>query len=435
MTERGLADKIAGAQSPEDLGLYLQKISVADIVADEAIRTSLRHQSNLIACLIHRNYIEGRTLPLLHWISAYPEFLLENRIQENLRRLGIGNSILDCFIDILNSRDRTVLEHKEAIRAIGSIHGISDLAWHSLYRSPLMGLISSLELTDSFARLLALIMKISSVIKNREILDIVNKRSPEIVESLEGKKNPDLARGLLCGYTFLCENPWKIDKISESKVDSLAPEIVDALLLKMIQMIPEPATLNLSENEGNQPKLLRIIERSIDRLGWPFVQHYLRFITQENPTATDWFEFICKAMGPMGQIDHSAFFLLIKEQQPIPRQIMQTALGTPEEYVISFELLEEDGLIDKFETDCIQLEDSIPTSRMQIQHFENARTGIGLEEALAGDQCLVRLLLQHENETGSATAVDFLKGVLVSNTLPIKVKKSATHWLKQMKEI
>jgi hypothetical protein len=369
----------------------------------------------------------------MRWVVSYPEFLLENPIQEEIRRSGLGRDLFHDFVAILDAEKKSVIEYKEVLRSIGMIPGIGDIAWQELYHSPLRGLVSAIETEDAIARLLALVLRIGTLVYNPSILKAVNSREEEIVEALEGRRNPDLARNILGALVMLRSSPWKIKNPDAPKRGKLKTEIVDAILLRTINNIPEVD--EIADLVSDNPEKLRtVLEKSIDRLGWPFLRQYLRHIAERRGKRGFWLYALAKSMQPLGSINLAYIFRMTKNEIPIPYQILQGAIGTPEEYILSFDMLEREKLVSGFRSDEIQLETSIQALHIEGHHLENARTGLRLTEAISGEDNLMRILVDTKNEQATEFALSFVKGLLLSPYHPIRVKRAAKEWIKVLEK-
>jgi hypothetical protein len=124
-----IANSLTMARDLESLSEVLSKLTTSEVVSDEKIRIALKHRSFEIMTVSRRNRIEGRPLDSLRWITSFPEFLLENPLQQEIRLSGLGRNIFDDFVNILDSENRSVVEYKEVLRAIGTIPGFADVVW------------------------------------------------------------------------------------------------------------------------------------------------------------------------------------------------------------------------------------------------------------------------------------------------------------------
>ncbi|MHA1909520.1 MAG: hypothetical protein ACW98Y_19635, partial [Candidatus Thorarchaeota archaeon] len=392
-----IADAVIMAQDLKSLSEVFEKMTTSDVVSDEKLRTALKYRAFEIITLSRQNRIEGRSLDTLRWIVSYPEFLLENSVQEEIRLSGLGRDLFHDFANILDAEHRSIVEYKEVLRAIGTIPGIGDIAWEELHQSPLKGLASAIESEEGIARLLALVLRIGTLLYNRSILDAVNSRADEIIKALEGRRNPDLARNLIGALAALPSSPWPVKDPSKPKRGKLDSKILDTVLLRIIKNIPE--VNDISEMLVESPKKFRtVLERAIDRVGWPFVRAYLLHIAELRGERSSLMQSIAETMRPLGSINVAFLLSLISKEIPIPRQIIQTALGSPDEYVLSHDALEQDKIVNSFRSDGLELETSVEALRIQGHHLENARTGIRLTEAIVGKSSLIRLLVDMKTD-------------------------------------
>ncbi len=429
MADDTTADSISMAPDLKTLSFVLRSLSTSDIVVSETTRIALRLRANDIIVLSRRAQLEGHSIEELHWITSYPEFLLENEAQQDIRSTRLGRTIFDNFVRILDSKERSIVEYKEALRAIGTIPGISDIAWDELYHSPLMGLSSAIANEEGIARLLALTMRISTLVLNDSILSAINSRAEEIAEALEGKRNPDLVRNLLSGLILTASSPWMLNKQKRSTRRKLDTRIVDAILLRAINDIPEVEDLhNLAID--NPERFRQSLERMIDRLGWPFVRQYLIYLASIDSKRSFWMERIANTLKPLGSPNIAFLYRSLNQKIPIPYQIIKSTLGTPEEYVLSHDTLEQEQMIRGFKSDRLELETMIDPMQIQPQHFENARTGVRMDEALVGKESLIRNLYEMKTDQSIEAAKSFVNGLLVSPDHPSKLKKVAVEWIR-----
>ncbi|MCK5152645.1 MAG: hypothetical protein KAQ65_12415, partial [Candidatus Thorarchaeota archaeon] len=198
-----IVESVSMAPDLRSLSEVLHKMTASEVVTSERLRIVLKHRAPDIITIARQTRLEGRTLLEMQWIVSYPEFLLENSVQEEIRISGLGGDILHDFANILDAKGRSIIEYKEVLRSLGTIPGIADVAWEELHRSPLKGLEAAIESEEGIARLLALVLKIGTLLYNESILKAVNSRADEIVLALEGLKNPDLARNILGALALL----------------------------------------------------------------------------------------------------------------------------------------------------------------------------------------------------------------------------------------
>ncbi len=432
-TPSTMSDSLIMARNLEALSDVLQKMTTSDVVTDDELRIALKHRASDIVTLSRQNRIEGRPLDYLRWVTSFPEFLLENPVQEEIRLSRLGRKLFDDFVTILDAENRSIVEYKEVLRAIGTIPGIGDIAWQELHQSPLKGLVAAIKNEEAIARLLALVLKVGTLLYNRSILDAVNSRAEEVVEAFEGRRNPDLVRNILGALILLPSSPWKVKNPDAPKRGKLNSDIVDAVLLRTIKYVPEVEEITKLAAE-NHIKLRTVIERTIERLGWPFVRSYLSHIAGLGGEQSSYLRSISDSMQPLGRVNLTVLFKLISQENPVPRQIIQSALGAPDEYILSYDGLERDGFVKGFKSDGIELETSIDALHIQGHHLENARTGIRLTEAIVGKSSLIRLLVDMKTDQSEEIAVSFVKGLLLSPYHPISVKRAAREWMKLLEK-
>ncbi|MFW9847905.1 MAG: hypothetical protein ACFFF4_02130 [Candidatus Thorarchaeota archaeon] len=429
MTDDTTADSISMAPDLKTLLFVLSSLSTSDIVVSEKTRIALRLRANDIIVLSRRAQLEGHSTEELHWITSYPEFLLENEVQQDIRCTRLGRIVFDDFVRILNSEKRSVVEYKEVLRTLGTIPGISDIAWDELYNSPLMGLSSAIESEEGIARLMALAMKISTLVLNDSILRAINSRAEEIVDALEGKRNPDLLRNLSASLILTPSSPWMLKKQRRSKKRKLDSRIVDAILLRAIKDIPEIEDLhNLAID--NPVRFRQSLERMIDRMGWPFVRSYLIYLASMDSKRSFWMDRIADTMRPLGSPNIAVLYRSLDQKIPIPYQIIKSTLGTPVEYILSHDVLEQEQMINGFKSDRLELDAMIDPMQLGPQHFENVRTGVRMDEALVGKESLIRNLYEMKSDQSIEAAKSFVDSLLVSPNHPSKVKKVAVEWIR-----
>ncbi len=431
MHSANIAEGVSMAPDLGSLSEVLLKMVASEVVTSERLRIVLKHRATDIITIARQSRLEGRTLLEMHWIVSYPEFLLENTVQEEIRNSGLGGDILHDFANVLDAEGRSIIEYKEVLRSLGTIPGIADVAWEELHRSPLKGLATAIESEEGIVRLLALVLKIGTLLYNESILQAVNSRADEIVVALEKRKNPDLARNMMGALALLPSSPWQFDNLDTPARGALDSQIIDSVLLRTIKNIPEVQEM-VETLLGSQKKFRILVERTIDRLGWPFVRSYMLHIAEQFQENIPWLYKLANTMQPLGGINNAFLLNSLFQDLPVPRQIIQGALGTPDEYILSFDALEQENLVRGFKSDGIELESSIEAKKIEAHHLENARTGIRLDESIRGKSSLIRKLVEMKSDQATEIASDFLKGLVVSPYQPIRMKKTASRWLRTL---
>ncbi len=432
-----LAHEISSASSLDVLQNLLQTVSRADVAASQEIRTSLMLRSADIVCMMRRSRLEGRNPPNLDWTVAWQEFFLENTLQDELRRNGAVPDVLTNFIDVLNSEKATDAEQREALRALGAIPILSDIAWDEAYRSPLGGLVQKIKDTDDLPRFLSLALRVCTIIQNREILDAINTRADEIIPAVTGKKNPELAEHLLGAITTLEGNPWRTSN-SPFRVEmhDLDSGISDAVLGRFSKVLPKKA--KLLGYDGKQDHIrLSEVERCIEKMGWVFTRQYMEYLADTTDTLSSELYAVAMTQKPLGAINEEYVLFCIYKKIPVPYTVLKSAMGKASEYILDIDAIESEKQSHVFPTDCKDLFHLLRPEDIRERHLINCRTGIRLDEAYSpvGDTSVVKVLMGRNENATREIVVNFLTSLILGAGIPLSIKKKARDSLKLLKGV
>jgi hypothetical protein len=431
-----LANQISSASDVAVLQDVLQTVSKADVAVSQEVRTSLVLRSSDIVCLIRRSRLEGRAPPNLDWIVAWQEFLLENCVQDEMRRNGAVPDMLTAFIDVLNSMKTSEVEQREALRALGTIPILSDTAWREAYQSPLKGLVQKITGTEDLPRLLTLVLRVATLIQNRGVLEAINARATEIVPAITGRKNPELAEHLLGAITTLDGNPWRTER-SQFRVEmqDFDSRVSDAVLGHFSRTLPKKSRIVGSDGSQNHIGI-KEVERCIQRIGWVFTRQYMQYLAEINETLSTDLYSVSMVQDPLGAIKEEYLLFCIREGIPVPYTILQSSIGKASEYILDIEVLESEKQSHVFPADCRDMSHLLRPSDIRERHLINCRTGIRLDEAYhhMGDRSIVRVLMDRNEDVTRDIVVNFLTSLLLATTIPLSIKKRASDSLKHLED-
>lgn len=431
-----LANEISTSNLAE-LQNLLQTVTKADVAASQEIRTRLMLRSADIVCLIRRSVLEGRAPPNLDWTAAWQEFFLENSLQDELRKNGAVPDVLSTFIDVLNSKKASDAEQREALRALGTIPILSDIAWDEAYRSPLGGLVENIRDTDDLPRVLSLALRVCTIIQNRGILDAINTRADEVISAVTGRKNPELAQHLLGAVTTLEGNPWRTNSSPfRARMDNLDSGISDAVLGRFSKALPKKANILGLDRKASHIGL-KEVERCIEKLGWTFTRQYMRYLADTSDKLSTELYAVAMTQLPLGAINEEYVLFCMHKKIPVPYTIFQSAIGKASEYILDIDAIESEKQSHVFPTDCKDLSHLLRPNDIRARHLINCRTGIRLDEAYSpiGDTSIVKVLMGRNESVTREIVVNFLTSLILGASIPHSVKKKARDSLKLLKGI
>lgn len=424
-----MANAIKESENLPEFEKNLKSIESIEVITSKEVRAALQDRAKDVFCLIRRARMEGRDPPHLSWIVPFQEFLLEPASQNEMRRLGNIDEIYTEFVHILDSKKKMDIEIREVLRILSSTPLLSDYAWNELYKSSLGGLAKLIESEDSIEKILVNTLKIGTILRNQKILELINAKSAEIQNAIVGRKNPELAIALLGAISTLPDSPWSTSEsqgaISYEKIDH---DLVASIIGRFAKAIPTRDKI-LTEKESTTKVQIRTIEDMIIKTGWAFTRQYLYYMSEIKNASPEFLYPITLSAEPMGKINENYVLYCLRNDIQLPYQILESALGNPNEYVLDIDVLEAESDLGAFEADCPDLHRVIDSKAIRENHLVNGRTGLRLDETYLGARGIVRGLLNRNEQTTIDIAKRFLTNLLVDTKIPMAIKKRARDTL------
>ncbi|MFW9980276.1 MAG: hypothetical protein ACFFEJ_19500, partial [Candidatus Thorarchaeota archaeon] len=293
------------------------------------------------------------------------------------------------------------------------------------FKSSLAGLVNLAEKVEVTDRLILSMLSIGSILRNRNVMEYINTNADVIEKAITGKKNPDLATSLLNAISSLPGSPWALDDMKGSiTFDTLQENLQKTILGRFSKMIPEREKIILDGKAGPTVSM-KVIEDMIVKLGWCFTRQYLYYLAEVSKAIPELVYPIVFSQEPMGRIQENYILYCLRSGIQLPYQILQSALGKPEEYVVDFDVFEADHPVTEFEADCPDRRSFIDFRNIREDQLINGRTGLRLDETYLGAKGIIRTLLDRNEQIPAEIAVEFLRGLLVEPSIPIAIKKRA----------
>ncbi|MFW9933309.1 MAG: hypothetical protein ACFFDR_11685 [Candidatus Thorarchaeota archaeon] len=420
-----LSEGLRSSSNLPDFESYLREVQSIDVIKSPEIRDALQIQSRKVFCLIRRSRIEGREPPPLDWVVTFQELLTYNESLNEMRKLRTLDEIFTEFMHILNSKKKNEIEIREVLRVLVSTPLLIDYAWEEMFKSSLAGLVNLAEKVEVTDRLILSMLSIGSILRNRNVMEYINTNADVIEKAITGKKNPDLATSLLNAISSLPGSPWAFDDMKGSiTFDTLQENLQKTILGRFSKMIPEREKIILDGKAGSTVSM-KVIEDMIVKLGWCFTRQYLYYLAEVSKAIPELVYPIVFSQEPMGRIQENYILYCLRSGIQLPYQILQSALGKPEEYVVDFDVFEADHPVTEFEADCPDRRSFIDFRNIREDQLINGRTGLRLDETYLGAKGIIRTLLDRNEQIPAEIAVEFLRGLLVEPSIPIAIKKRA----------
>lgn len=424
-----LANSILETQDIKEFEEHLSHIDTFDVVTSPDLRSALRKKARFLFCILRRTRMEGRAPPILDWIVSFQDILLESASQNEMRRLESLDEIYTEFVHILNSRKSEEKDIQEAMRCLSSTTLLADFAWHEIYKSPLSGVAQLLENTTELVRVITNAFRIGTILRNSQVMDALNTRAEDVLISITGRRNPEMAVSLLGALTTLSDNPWCIgDEKGLASFSSVKEELRQGIIGRFASAIPRKEKLVQREETRNNLSA-KVVEDLIRKAGWVFTRNFLMYHAAVKEFYPDMLFPVAFSQEPMGRINAAYVLYCLRKDIPLPYQILESGLGRPNEYVLDIDILESEMEIPHFEADCPPLKEYIKSTKIREHHLVNGRSGLRLDETYLGAKGLIRALLDREDQIGKDIASRFLRDLVLDSEIPITIKKRAKESL------
>ncbi len=422
---REVAKRIRGCSDVDDLAFLLEGLDPIDVTASEDVRNALIEKAKMLFCILRRRRLEGRAPPPMSWIVTFPEFLSDNIVQNEMRRLGHLEEIFSEFARALDSTEQGD-ETRETIKTLIGTPHLADYAWNEIFKSSLAGVVNLIATSSEPLRDIALVLEIGTALRNPAIVEEINRHTDALMTAIAGRKNPVLARVLLGATSLLAESPWSIATESERQASGLDEALLQTIIGRYSKSIPSKEQL-LEKADKSYQECVVLIEDMIFRMGWVFTRQYLFHMAQTHDVATGMLFPIALSQDPLGRIRPEYVLYCLNRDIPLPYQILQSALGVASEYVLDIDIIEHEIGLSQFEADCPDIYRLLKPNMFKEHHLINSRTGLRLDETYLGVRGIVRLLLQRDEDSIRKIGLQFLEGMVQSPNIPTGLKKRAIH--------